>query len=246
MTRKPWIWLAIGLTATALAATFVFEPGTRSLIATGPAARAPTPFGWAAQLELIAGDGVRGLRNGAAGQARFADPYGLVRSGNGTLYVSDAGDNNRIRMIHPDGSVATVAGSKEGFADGVGLAASFNTPSGLALDNDGNLYVADTGNHAIRKISKQGAVTTLAGTGSAGYRDGPGAQAQFNGPIGVAVDQRGRVFVADTYNDRIRVIQTDGTVSTLAGGERPGFVDGAAALARFDTPTAIALDAQGV
>ncbi|MFD0321374.1 gluconolaconase [Lysobacter gummosus] len=246
MTRKTWIWLAAGLTVAALAATFVFEPGTRRLIATVAAPPAPTPIGWIAQLEQVAGDGVRGLRDGAAAQARFADPYGLVRSGNGTLYLSDAGDSNRIRMIRPDGSVATVAGSKEGFADGVGTAAAFSTPSGLALDSAGNLYVADTGNHAIRKISKLGAVTTLAGTGIAGYRDGPGAQAQFNGPIGVAVDQRGRVFVADTYNDRIRVIQPDGTVSTLAGGDKPGFLDGAAAIARFDTPTALALDAQGL
>ena len=248
MTRKPWIWLAIGLTAAALAATFVFEPSTlRSIVpAASPAPPTPTPFGWSAQLQLIAGDGVRGSLDGTATQARFADPYGLVRTGNGTLYLTDAGDNNRIRMIQPDGRVATVAGSKEGFADGIGLAAAFNTPSGLALDSDGNLYVADTGNHAIRKISKLGAVTTLAGTGIAGFRDGPGTQAQFNGPIGVAVDQRGRVFVADTYNDRIRVIQPDGTVSTLAGGDLPGFLDGAAAIARFDTPVALALDGQGL
>ncbi|MGD5993476.1 gluconolaconase, partial [Xanthomonas citri pv. citri] len=143
---------------------------------------------------------MRGLRNGAARQARLDDPYGLVRTGDGTLYFSDAGDNNRIRLLTPDGHVATVAGSKEGFVDGVGLAAAFNTPSGLALDGDGNLYVADTGNHAIRKISKQGAVTTLAGDGTPGYRDGAGKQAQFDGPMGVAVSRRGRVFVADTYN----------------------------------------------
>lgn len=267
MNRTVWIWVVIGLTASALAATFVFEPrGPRALPKADAAAPAPTPFGWNAQLQLIAGDGIGGLRNtgarnaGVAGasasasgataagatQARFADPYGLARSGNGTLYVADAGDNNLVRLIRPDGSVATVAGSVEGFADGAGTRAAFHTPSGLSLDQFGNLYVADTGNHAIRKISPQGVVSTLAGTGTPGYRDGPGAQAQFNGPIGVAVDQRGRVFVADTYNDRIRVIQPDGTVGTLAGAGLPGNVDGAAAIARFDTPTAIALDAQGL
>ncbi|MGO1070746.1 gluconolaconase [Lysobacter sp. CA199] len=246
MTRTSWIWLAIGLTAAALAATFVFEPKTAALLQPAAAPVPPTPLGWQAQLELVAGDGVRGMRNGAGAQARFADPYGLARSGDGTLYVADAGDNNRIRSIRPDGRVATVAGSVEGFVDGIGTAAAFNTPSGLALDSLGNLYVADTGNHAIRKISKQGVVSTLAGTGTPGSLDGPGAQAQFNGPIGVAVDQRGRVFVADTYNDRIRVIQPDGTVSTLAGGPAPGLVDGAAAIARFDTPTALALDAHGL
>lgn len=245
MSRKPWILLAVVVTAAALAATFVWQPKPGALLVRKPAPP-PTPYDWSAQMEWIAGDGVRGLRNGAAAQARFDDPYGLVRTGDGTLYLADAGDNNRIRMVTPDGSVATVAGSKEGFVDGSGLAAAFDTPSGLALDGDGNLYVADTGNHAIRKISRQGVVTTLAGDGLPGYRDGPGAQAQFDGPMGVAVSRRGRVFVADTYNDRIRVIEPDGTVGTLAGNGRPGLIDGAAGVARFDTPTALALDAQGL
>ncbi|ALN59758.1 NHL repeat protein [Lysobacter enzymogenes] len=246
MSRKPWILLAVGVTALALAATFVFEPKPGGLLAPQPAPPPPTPFDWSSQVEWIAGDGVRGLRNGAKAQARFDDPYGLVRTGNGTLYIADAGDNNRIRMVGADGRVATVAGSKEGFVDGSGLSAAFDTPSGLALDGDGNLYVADTGNHAIRKISRQGVVSTLAGDGTPGYRDGPGAQARFDGPMGVAVSRRGRVFVADTYNDRIRVIEPDGTVSTLAGNGRPGFADGAAAIAQFDTPTALALDARGL
>lgn len=246
MSRKPWILLAVGVTALALAATFVFEPKPGGLLAPKPAPPPPTPFDWSSQVEWIAGDGVRGLRNGAKAQARFDDPYGLVRTGNGTLYIADAGDNNRIRMVGADGRVATVAGSKEGFVDGSGLSAAFDTPSGLALDGDGNLYVADTGNHAIRKISRQGVVSTLAGDGTPGYRDGPGAQARFDGPMGVAVSRRGRVFVADTYNDRIRVIEPDGTVSTLAGNGRPGFADGAAAIAQFDTPTALALDARGL
>src|SRR5690606_11402680 len=97
----------------------------------------------------------------------------------------------------------------------------FHTPSSLAIDFAGNLYVADTGNHAIRRITPQGLVTTLAGTGEAGYRDGSTAQAQFHAPMGVAVDALGRVYVADTWNDRIRVIDTDGIVRTLAGGDRP-------------------------
>lgn len=246
MSRKPWILLAVAVTGLALAATFFLPSKPGALLALKPAPPPPTPYDWSAQVEWIAGDGVRGLRNGAAKQARLDDPYGLVRTNDGTLYFSDAGDNNRIRLLTPDGRVATVAGSKEGFTDGIGLAAAFNTPSGLALDGDGNLYVADTGNHAIRKISKQGAVTTLAGDGTPGYRDGAGAQAQFDGPMGVAVSRRGRVFVADTYNDRIRVIEPDGTVSTLAGNGRPGLADGAAAIAQFDTPTALALDAQGL
>jgi DNA-binding beta-propeller fold protein YncE len=100
--------------------------------------------------------------------------------------------------------------------------------------------VADTGNNAIRKITPDGSVSTLAGDGLAGDKDGKGAGAQFNGPIGIAVDAAGNVYVADTYNDRIRRIAPDGTVTTIAGGQRAGMADGAAAQALFDTPTGLA------
>ncbi len=211
----------------------------------GRAAVAALPFEGALRLSLLAGDGLAGLREGAAAQARFADPYGLARGRDGTLYIADAGDNNRIRRLTPAGQVDTVAGGIEGFRDGQGAAAAFHTPSGLAIDSRGTLYVADTGNHAIRSIAPDGTVRTLAGTGAPGDRDGPAAQAQFNGPLAVAVDGQGRVYVADTYNDRIRLITPDGQVSTLAGGERPGFADGVGRAARFDTPCGLALDAQG-
>lgn len=206
----------------------------------------PTQFGASAQISLLAGDGHAGLHDGPGAQARFADPYGLALSRSGLLYVADGGANNRIRKITPAGVVSSVAGGEEGFKDGLGAAAAFHTPSGLALDTAGNLIVADTGNHAIRRVSPQGQVTTLAGTGQAGFRDGPAAQAQFNGPIGVAVDAQGRIYVADTYNDRIRVISPEGQVSTLAGGRFAGDHDGPGAKARFDNPTALAVDAQGV
>lgn len=210
------------------------------------AAAAPASASATLRISLLAGDGHAGLQDGPALQARFADPYGLARHPDGRLYIADASDNNRIRLLASNGSVSSIAGGAEGFRDGIGGEARFNTPSGLALDAAGNLYVADTGNHAIRKIGPDGRVSTLAGTGHAGFRDGPGAQAQFNGPIGVAVDGAGRVLVADTYNDRIRVISPDGLVSTLAGGDRPGLLDGAGAEARFDTPCGLAVDAQGV
>ena len=242
MTRKNWVGLVVALTTTALAATFVFAPATAPAPAAGPS---PTPFGWRAQLELASGDGQRGRRDGPALQARYADPYGIAVASDGTRYIADAGDNNRLRKLGVDGTVSTLAGSVEGFVDGVGGAAAFHTPSGMALDSTGNLYVADTGNHAIRKVTPQGVVTTLAGDGVAGATDGPAAQARFNAPLGVAVDGAGNVFVADTYNDRIRRIGRDGKVTTLAGGERPGYQDGAAAAALFDTPTAVAVDALG-
>jgi len=204
-----------------------------------------TPFGWPARITLLAGDGHAGLRDGLGAQARFADPYGLAIDLGGRRYVSDGGDNNRIRRIAPDGQVSTLAGGAEGFKDGLGGAAAFHTPSGLALDAQGNLYVADTGNHAIRKVTPEGLVSTLAGTGTPGWHDGPAAQAQFNGPLAVAVDAAGRVLVADSYNDRIRVITPDGQVGTLAGGDAPGYLDGAGLAARFDTPCGLAIDSAG-
>lgn len=207
---------------------------------------AATPFGWVAQIAAMAGDGHAGLKDGAAAEARFADPYGIAFDAGGVTYIADGGDNNRIRRRTIDGQVSTLAGGHaEGLRDGRGSDAAFHTPSGLALDAAGNLYVADTGNHAVRKVTPDGTVTTLAGTGQAGFRDGPASQALFNGPMAVAVDDRGRVFVADAYNDRIRVITPDGQVATLAGGDAPGWVDGPTGSSRLDTPCGLALDAAG-
>ena len=170
----------------------------------------PTPRAWRAHAITIAGDG---------SPATLADPFGIAVGEDGTIYVADAGDSNQIRKITPDGSVTTLAGGREGSADGAGAQASFHTPSGLAIDADGNLYVADTGNNRIRKVTPEGVVSTIAGDGTAGYADGPSAQARFNGPIGVAVDKDGNVYVADSYNDRIRKISKDGQVTTLGAGE---------------------------
>lgn len=209
-------------------------------------ARPPaTEVAWPAVATTVAGDGSPGFADGPATRARFDDPFGVAVDRLGNLFVSDAGLNDRIRRISPAGSVTTVAGERAGFADGSRTAARFRTPSGLALDLDGRIYVADTGNHAIRRITPEGVVTTLAGNGSPGYRDGPGGVAQFNGPVGVAVDEAGTVYVADTYNDRIRTIAPDGQVRTLAGGGEPGFVDGSGREARFDTPTGIAVTVRG-
>lgn len=200
---------------------------------------------WNARVTTIAGDGLPGAGNGSPARTRFADPFGVVLDRAGNLYLADGGDNNTIRKIGLDGISTTLAGSVEGYADGAGSAAAFNTPSGLAIDAAGNLYVADTGNHAIRKVTPAGAVSTLAGGGAAGYRDGQGAAAQFNGPLGVAVDAAGVVYVADTYNDRIRRIALDGTVTTIAGGARAGKADGPALQALFHTPASVAVNTAG-
>ncbi len=231
------------LTALALAGTFAWQP-LRDWLRGPPPVLPATSFDWQPQIRPLAGDGHRGARDGHLLQARFDEPWGLVRGPDGSVYVADGGEANRIRRIAPDGSVGTFAGSSEGFADGVGTTAKFHTPSALAIDLVGNLYVADTGNHAIRRIDRHGRVTTLAGTGLPGLRDGDAGLAQFRGPTGVAVDAGGRVYVADTWNDRIRVIERDGRVRTLAGGGR-GFADGTGEMARFDTPAALAFGGDG-
>ncbi|WBH15035.1 NHL repeat-containing protein [Sphingomonas radiodurans] len=193
---------------------------------------APTIFGWQAALTAVAGDGVRGEADGVGAAARFGDPFAVAMDADGNLYVADAGERGHVRRIDADGVVTTLPGS-------------FDTPSGIAIDGHGNVIVAETGRHAIRMISPEGAVTTRAGTGAPGYRDGAAAGAQFNGPIGVAVDDAGNIYVTDSYNDRIRLITADGTVRTVAGQDRPGFADGQGANAAFDTPTGIALDRDG-
>ena len=192
----------------------------------------PTAFGWPAGLATLAGTGERGGGDGAGGKVRFSDPFAVAIDAKGALYVADAGDTNRIRKITPDGQTTTLPGT-------------FDTPSGLAVDKAGNVYVADTGANLIRKIGRDGAVTTLAGDGTAGFRDGAGGQAQFNGPVGLAVDTTGDVYVADTYNDRIRLITPDGQVRTLAGSAAPGFADGTGVAAAFDTPCGLVLGADG-
>ena len=184
----------------------------------------PTPRDWRAHVTTVAGDG---------SPKTLADPFGVAVAEDGTIYVSDAGDNNRILKIAPDGIVTTLAGANEGFADGTGAQASFNTPSSLAIDGDGNLYVADTANNRIRKVTPEGVVSTIAGDGTAGYVDGPAAQTRFNGPIGVAVDNQGNVYVADTYNDRVRKISSNGEVTTVAAG------------ITFDTPCGIVVTTDG-
>jgi len=200
---------------------------------------------WVGAVSVLAGDGRDGWRDGRADVARFSEPFGVAASADGAVLVSDAGTSHRIRRISPDGAVTTLAGGGRGFADGRGAAARFATPSAIALAPDRSLVVADTGNHAIRRVLPDGTVTTVAGNGLSGYVDGPAGQARFNAPIGVAVDSRGRIVVADTYNDRIRIIEVDGEVRTLAGGDIGGAVDGPGPSARFDTPCGVAVDAAG-
>ena len=240
---------ALSLTAIVAIATAVYftdsierRPGALAVL-TAPMAKT-TPF-WPARVRPLAGDGHDGVIDGPPQASRFSDPYGVAIGPRGAVYVADGGQANRIRLIQPDGTVSTLAGGNEGFADGQGDAAAFHTPSAVALDHEGNLYVADTGNHAVRKVAPDGTVTTLAGDGTPGYLDGAGRAARFNGPVGIAVDDAGVVYVADTYNDRIRRIAPDGAVTTLAGNGKPGLLDGAPLEAAFDTPSALAAGRDG-
>jgi sugar lactone lactonase YvrE len=234
--------LAIAGAALYFTDTIERQPGAMAVFT--PRAAKTLPF-WPARVTTLAGDGIPGAVDGPAAASRFDDPFGVAVDRRGTIYVADAGDSNRIRTIAPDGTVATVAGGKEGFQDGIGAAAAFHTPSGLAFDHEGNLFVADTGNHAIRRIAKDGTVTTLAGDGTPGDQDGIGRAARFHGPVGIAVDDAGTVYVADTYNDRIRRIGRDGSVTTIAGSGKPGNLDAVGAAASFDTPSALAVTTDG-
>ena len=234
------LWGVAALTLAALVVSVWWEHRHSE-----PPPLGPPPAGLPARIELAAGDGHRGTVDGERTLARFDDPYGITVAADGTAFIAEGGASNRIRRITADGRVDTFAGGVEGFADGRGALARLHTPSGLAIDAAGTLLVADTGNHAIRAVAPDGTVTTLAGTGEAGFADGPASQARFHAPTGVAVDTAGRVFVADGFNDRIRVID-HGQVRTLAGDGRPGFADGPGAQARFDTPSGVAVDAEGI
>jgi sugar lactone lactonase YvrE len=166
----------------------------------------------------------------------------------GTVYVADT-FNATIRKIASSGSVSTLAGSagSRGDADGTGSAAQFNNPSGVAVDAAGNLYVADTYNETIRKVTPTGMVTTLAGSaGISGGNDGTGIYALFNQPDGVAVDASGNICVADTGNAIIRKITPGGVVITVAG--LPGIAgmgDSASGVAIFNQPHGLVADGAG-
>jgi sugar lactone lactonase YvrE len=159
-------------------------------------------------MSTLAGtQGVRGSKDGTGTSAQFNQPQSVVVDSSGNVYVADAG-NNMIRKINSQGVVTTIGGSTTaGNQNGVGTAASFNRPTGVAVDAHGNVYVADAGNNMIRKIATDGKVTTLAGTGTPGSLNGTTAVATFNDPQGVAVDLVGRIVVADTGNGLIRIIQ---------------------------------------
>ncbi|MHB8519943.1 MAG: NHL repeat-containing protein [Limisphaerales bacterium] len=205
-----------------------------------------TPGG--AVTTLAGSAGQIGSADGKGSGARFQNPRGVAVDTAANVYVADT-FNHTIRKIRPDGVVTTLAGTagQIGSTDGTGSAARFNNPYGVALDRAGNVYVADFGNHTIRKITPDGVVTTLAGTaGQIGSTDGTGSAARFFNPSGVAVDSAGSVYVVDAENYTIRKITLTGIVTTLAGSAGPpGSRDGTASAARLGFPMGVAVDSAG-
>ena len=202
-------------------------------------------------VSTYAGAKTAGYVDGPAADARFKEPASMCVDSIGNLYVCDFG-NHRIRKITPDGMVSTIAGSGVGgYANGQGTAAKFNCPRGICRDNKGNLYIGDSWNHRIRKITPDGMVSTYAGGGdtigvqSVGhYRDAPDTLARFYTPCEVKIDAQKNIYVADAYTHRIRKIDSNRVVSTVAGSgfigqQTGGFEDGAANQARFNVPTSV-------
>lgn len=214
-----------------------------------------------------AGTGVSGSVDGRAAQAQFRYPAGLLAGKNGVLLIADT-YNHLIRQADAGGQVSTLAGQVRfaaetrepngSWADGKGTEARFNEPMGMAEDRYGNLYIADAANHVIRKLDKSGRVTTLAGSGLAGWKDGTGSEARFNQPRDVAVAEDGSLYVADALNHVIRRIDANGRVTTLnarskriveyapgavaAGGD---YADGKLAESKFNEPSSLALTPSG-
>jgi sugar lactone lactonase YvrE len=199
-------------------------------------------------VSTLAGSGAGGYADGTGNAAQFSTPWGVAVDAAGNIYSADYGSGT-IRKITPANAVTTLAGTAPhpGSEDGTGAAAWFNSPSSVATDPSGNLYIADASNNTIRKITWDGVVTTLAGTaGAAGATNGTGAVARFNIPTGIVVDAGGNAYVADAGNNSIRKITAAGAVTTLAGTPgATGFVDGPGSAALFNEPTGLAIDTAG-
>jgi sugar lactone lactonase YvrE len=230
----------IGISSDPTGNLYVSDNGNQTI-------RKITPDGL---VTLFAGrTGIKGNSDGLALNATFNSPHSTIMDSHGNIFVSD-GVNRVIRKITPDGAVALFAGTfnQQGTNDGIGTAARFQQPMGLAIDKSDNLYVADENANTIRKITPGGVVTTLAGKGkSSGTQDGTGGEARFTGPEDLAVDASGTVYVCDRGNHAIRRVTQNGVVTTIAGvaGQR-GAADGTNDTARFDAPRGIFIDRDGI
>ncbi|GAA0366997.1 NHL repeat-containing protein [Streptomyces blastmyceticus] len=204
-------------------------------------------------ITTIAGNGQAGYVSdgGPATATPLSSPYGLTVDRSGNLYISDHG-NHRVRRVTPNGIITTVAGNGQGgyVSDGgPATATKLYYPQGLAVDAEGNLYIADSCNHRVRKVTPSGIITTVAGNGIAGYVSdgGPAVATRIHYPWGLAVDETGSLYVGEHSGQRIRKITSDGIITTVAGNGTGGYVDdgGPAAGTRIYNPTGVALDRAG-
>ncbi|NJL99448.1 MAG: hypothetical protein HC924_11915 [Synechococcaceae cyanobacterium SM2_3_2] len=196
-------------------------------------------------LERVAGTGTAGFQDGEVAEAQFDQPTSLAWDLEGNLLVVDQG-NHRIRRVKLDGQVETVAGSgQQGWRDGSKETAQFRSPEGITLDPEGNLYIADTGNHRIRMITPAGQVSTVAGGDQAGDADGPVRDSRLNQPTALAWDPvRQSLWISDTGNHQIRRLSAEGILSTVVGNGG-GFADGSLERVMFDQPSTLATDPAG-
>ncbi len=191
-------------------------------------------------------DNTGGYADGTGTSALFAGPVGIVAQPSGHLIVAEQ-ENNKIRFISPSGVVTTLAGSSQGYADGIGTAAKFNGPYGLALDGLGNLYISEVSGQRIRRYNlSTGEVFTVAGNGTSGYADGIGTAAKFNAPAGITLDASGNLYVVEFNQYRIRkVVLSTGEVTTFAGNGTSGRIDGIGTAAQFTDAREIVFDGAG-
>ncbi|MBI4978743.1 MAG: chitobiase/beta-hexosaminidase C-terminal domain-containing protein [Spirochaetes bacterium] len=193
----------------------------------------------------VAGTNIAAYSDGPGDMAYFNHPSGIAIDNDGNIFVTDS-YNNCIRKITSSNIVTTIAGSlSEGYVDGNGTGARFRQPMDIALDSNGNLFISDTWNHRIRKISISGDVTTFAGSGSQAFVDGIGTSSSFDTPFGISIDSSGYIYVADSGNKRVRKISSSGIVSAIAGSGIIGFQDGSAALAKFNGLNGIVVTGSG-
>lgn len=197
-------------------------------------------------ITLAGQHGVTGATDAQGTNATFNEPWGLCADSIGNVYVADT-RNNKIRKIDVTGNVTTFAGTGNfGVSNGPAAVSTFGNPTGIEIDDNGVVYVADHLTHIIRKIDPSGNVTTLAGTPFiADYADGIGTQARFNRPYGLEIDNDGNIIVADEWNHRIRRVTPTGIVTTIAGSGVVGSTDGASGVASFNYPWDVAVDSAG-